>query len=636
MAVVATSIVVDPAGAARSEHRAARPMRVLFVAGFRGDQRTGAGNAVLSLADALEKRGHSVQTLLAEDFSASVRGGKTARMLFPVAAARRIAQDAVKYDVVVIHEPSAAVYTLARKWNAALPPCVVMSHGVEQRCWDVNGERTHRSLKTRIVHPFTELSQANYSLRHADAVVCLSSEDAEYIHRRLGVPAARVHRMNNGVDVERFRTEWSLSPESKLLFAGSWIPRKGTREFVRSFAELRRSRPGLRATVLGSGLSPDAVRADFAAGDRAAVDVMPSVSRDELPGLLAQDQIFVLPSFFEGMPLTLLEAMAAGLPCVTTNTCGMRDVITDHENGMLVPPGDAAALTPAIAELLDSAALRKRMGGLARESAWRINWDSIAESWETMLAEVSDSRPIRFVLQEGRWSNDLAVDPGERLAGVLIRLSEEIKRSPEGFREMEQWSDLRIAGKILDLGCGTAWKAAFLQRENSNCVVAVDRDSRLLQFGRKHFGVEILVEGDACELAFPSDTFDWVLAVEVVEHLPRPDRFLSEILRVLRPGGKLLLTTPNRLQYLRPWRPQWFYRALRRRIVLEPSHVREFSAAELRRLLPAGLEIERLHHRGTLCGWPMKIPIESVPEPFQGWWAQGIEVLARKDKELGA
>ncbi|HXZ19212.1 MAG TPA: glycosyltransferase, partial [Candidatus Acidoferrales bacterium] len=441
---------------------------------------------------------------------------------------------------------------------------------------------------------------------------------------------------SNGVDAVRFDLEWIPSTEPKLLFAGSWIPRKGTREFTRAFAELRTAHPGLRCTILGSGIPCERVLQDFAPADQDAVEVLPSASREELPALMARDQIFVLPSYFEGMPLTLLEAMAAGLPCVTTNICGMRDLVLHGTNGFLINPGDTHGVVATLHALLASSELRRRIGSAARQSARERTWERSAGEMEAVLGDVAGSKPRRFVLQEGRWSDELTEAPGDRLARVLVKLSEELKRETDPFREMEQWKDLHIAGRILDLGCGTGWKAASLEREPSNSAIAVDYDFRLLQFGRKEFGVKSPVQSDGCALPFPSGRFDWVLAIEVIEHLPRPDLFLREIHRVLRPGGRLLLTTPNRLQYLRPWHPRWFYRALRRRIVLEPSHVREFTLRELRQLLPPGLEIECLRYRGTLCGRPLPIGIDSLPQPFRMWWAQGIEIVGRKSEANGS
>src|SRR5208282_729570 len=375
-----------------------------------GDRRTGAGNAVSSLAEALRGRGHTVDLMMAEDIPAATRAGRLSRLLFPIVAARRIAQNerrGTHYDAVVIHEPSAMAYAIARKWNPRLPPCVVMSHGVEQRGWELGAERTRRSLKTRLVYPLTELFQANYSLRHADAVACLSSDDAEYLERRLGVPAGRIHRMSNGVDAELLRVEFQPCAQPGLLFMGSWIPRKGTREFIEAFAELRVASPSLRCTILGSGLSAEAVRGDFAPADRDAVDVFPSVSRQELPALLARDQIFVLPSHFEGMPLTLLEAMAAGLPCVTTNICGMRDLIVDGKNGFLVPPGDVARLVSAVRSLLAADALRLRVGNAARETVRGQTWGCVAQEWEAVLEEAAGRKPRRFVVHDGCWSDEI-------------------------------------------------------------------------------------------------------------------------------------------------------------------------------------------------------------------------------------
>jgi len=104
----------------------------------------------------------------------------------------------------------------------------------------------------------------------------------------------------------------------------------------------------------------------------------------------AAADLFLLPSLFEGTPLTLIQAMASGLPVVTTATCGMKDVIADQRNGLLVPIRSPHALVTAIDTLLVNQSLRERLGRAARaEARGRYTWDRSAEpvlrAYETVM-----------------------------------------------------------------------------------------------------------------------------------------------------------------------------------------------------------------------------------------------------------
>ena len=89
--------------------------------------------------------------------------------------------------------------------------------------------------------------------------------------------------------------------------------------------------------------------------------------RRDVPDLLNAMDIFVLPSYSEGLSLALLEAMAAGLPVIATAVGGLPEVVTDGDNGLLIPPRDAAALAGALERLLADPALAQRLGANARE-----------------------------------------------------------------------------------------------------------------------------------------------------------------------------------------------------------------------------------------------------------------------------
>lgn len=91
--------------------------------------------------------------------------------------------------------------------------------------------------------------------------------------------------------------------------------------------------------------------------------------RDDVPELLSSSSVFVLSSSSEALPVSVLEAMAAGLPVVATRVGGVPELVVDGETGFLVPPSDAAALAAALQRLLDDPELRARLGAAGRARA---------------------------------------------------------------------------------------------------------------------------------------------------------------------------------------------------------------------------------------------------------------------------
>jgi glycosyltransferase involved in cell wall biosynthesis len=142
---------------------------------------------------------------------------------------------------------------------------------------------------------------------------------------------------------------------------------------------------GIRLTVAGCVAPEEQLKSFFAADVRTQVCVMPFVPRESMPDLYARHDIFVFPSLVEGMPLTLLEAMATGMPAVTTNTCGMSDVVEDERNGLLVPPADAEALADSVERLCNSAELRERLGIAGQQTVRHYTWERVTGKLERIL-----------------------------------------------------------------------------------------------------------------------------------------------------------------------------------------------------------------------------------------------------------
>jgi glycosyltransferase involved in cell wall biosynthesis len=163
----------------------------------------------------------------------------------------------------------------------------------------------------------------------------------------------------------------SLARENALLaFVGRLDGAKGIYELLDAIADLR-GHPELRAICAGDGDMAGVQRrvAELDLGTR--VKLPGWIGPDARARLLAACSVFVLPSHAEGVPVSLLEAMAAGAPVVAAAVGGIPDVVQHGANGLLVTPGDPASLAAAIARLLDDRALAARLGAAARDTVAR-------------------------------------------------------------------------------------------------------------------------------------------------------------------------------------------------------------------------------------------------------------------------
>ncbi|MBY6004054.1 glycosyltransferase [Salipiger bermudensis] len=173
----------------------------------------------------------------------------------------------------------------------------------------------------------------------------------------------KLHIVHCGIDPVRYDT--APHKGQTLLFVGRMAGVKGVPILLDAVASLKARLPQLRLALIGDG--PE--RAALEARARALGETVTFLgyrSQSEVAEALAQSDVFVLPSFAEGVPVVLMEAMAAGVPVVATQIAGIPELVTQWENGVLVPPGDATALAEAIAQLLASADQRRVMGSVGR------------------------------------------------------------------------------------------------------------------------------------------------------------------------------------------------------------------------------------------------------------------------------
>jgi glycosyltransferase involved in cell wall biosynthesis len=368
--------------------RSSRRLRVLRIADVPRDRPGGMHGFMTQGGAELELLGQSVDYWFAGDLAAGHLPPQLRRIVIPWLIAFKLLRTAISgtsVDIAEIHEPLAGPYAVLRRWlrSSRLPRCVVLSYGLEERSWAASRDRLRRrgqrlSIKSRISVPLTLVFPARVGLRFADAILVPSTADRSYLIERRRISPERIHCVWTGVGEEYLSARAQPAATSALLFIGSWIDRKGTPELVAAWQRLSTEHPDLRLTLAGTGVETPEVLGDFPAAYRDRVTVLPVVDQQTLLALIEAHGIFVLPSWFEGMPLAMLEAAAAGLPCVVGAICGNLDFFRppcpERDGGLLVHPQDPDALVIALERLLSDPALRSQLGAHGRARAREFTW----------------------------------------------------------------------------------------------------------------------------------------------------------------------------------------------------------------------------------------------------------------------
>ncbi|HWZ85136.1 MAG TPA: glycosyltransferase family 1 protein [Thermoanaerobaculia bacterium] len=236
------------------------------------------------------------------------------------------------------------------------------------------------------------------ALRRADRIITVSYNSKRDLVDYFGIAPSRIAVIYNGV-AGRFRADLPPSerdrvaakyglPRPYLLFLGGEKPHKNVRNVLRAFAEARRTRALPHALVLAGPMPRNRSRVEALI---AALDLSPSVFRpgivpeEDLPGLYAGADAFLYPTLYEGFGLPVAEAMACGVPVLTSSTSALQEIAGGY--AYLVDPMDVDAIARGIVDLATDPARRAEFADLGRRRAADFSWDRAAQQTLAVYAE---------------------------------------------------------------------------------------------------------------------------------------------------------------------------------------------------------------------------------------------------------
>jgi starch synthase len=216
----------------------------------------------------------------------------------------------------------------------------------------------------------------------ANVIVAASSFTKQTLVEH-GVDPAKIQVNAYGVDLDRFRADGERKADRpfRFIFVGLISARKGIPLLLEAWRAL--NAPDAELIIAGPA-TPAAARKQLEAS---GVKLVGKQSNTAVAELMADSDAFVFPSYFEGFGLVLLEALACGLPVLTTTATAGRDIISDDKNGWVIEPGDLDALVARMQWCCDNRDAVRAMRHAARSTADRYSWDNYGDRWKLILDE---------------------------------------------------------------------------------------------------------------------------------------------------------------------------------------------------------------------------------------------------------
>lgn len=345
------------------------------------DSQSGMGRVAIHWKNSLLKSGWKFH-----HFGANEVHPPNFKALWALSARRAWYSSGVQTSLMLAHEPSAEIL---RRTGV---PVVLFSHGLERRCQEMAPPESgiaDNPLKKLAMRPLWawRARQTELGLKRCPLLLLINHEDRDYAVDRYNRRLDEIFIFQNGVNPSRLDAQHEPSGTPTVLFYGSWLERKGKSVLVRAAQNIAHSGIPVRWLLVGTGGSRESVLRDWPEFMHGSVEIIPNVPALEDDSIYARAHVFVMPSFFEGQPLTLLQAMESGRCVITTRCCGQRDIIRNGENGFLIEPGDADELAVQITASLGNTNLRRSAGIRAKEDMKNRSWDRVSDEVTNRLVE---------------------------------------------------------------------------------------------------------------------------------------------------------------------------------------------------------------------------------------------------------
>jgi glycosyltransferase involved in cell wall biosynthesis len=344
-------------------------MKVLHVSSVDPIPNSGMGRVSFQWKLAFESLGHSFLHVGLNEIPNSINP------LFQGWYFRKyIVKKNIKADIILAHEPLAGFL----KFKDV--PLVSFSHGVEERAW-VNQKKYFKeefTIKSKLVPSIVRFLSNNLGFKIANLVFVLNNADSAYLEKK-GIASSKVVLINNGYfEYPIIEKKTNNTNSIVFLFNSSWIKRKGIDILIYAFSRILLQKKEIKLIIAGTNTTEQTILSQFNLACHQQIKIISHFTAKEEKDIYADADIFILPSYFEGQSLALLQAMAMGLCPIAANNSGQKDIIQHMQNGLLFETGNKDQFYDTILWCIENYNMVKQFGANAKHSLLGNTWSSVS------------------------------------------------------------------------------------------------------------------------------------------------------------------------------------------------------------------------------------------------------------------
>lgn len=446
---------------------------------------------------------------------------------------------------------------------------------------------------TFTAHAFEIFSRQSYSkgrlkmlINGAEMVITPSAFNRKYIINETGCTEDKIEIVRATINPEKFNDQKRLYNDVnkiKMVAIGRLVEKKGFEYLIKAMSKIVEKEPRTFLSIIGSGeLENYLINLTRNLGLTKSVYFLGAQTNERVLYELSSSDLAVLPCVvaddgdIDVCPLTLQEAMAMGIPVISTTVGSIPELITDGEEGFLVAERNESALADAIFKLINNPSLRENMGKKGREKIfWEFNIktqvDKLLEIWKEVIPnrQISQSKtkfnPYKY------WS-ERTKKFGKTAVGNLSKPLDKFEQSSEsGKKKLLPLLRSYLSGnesKLLDYGCGYGRFTTDLAEFVSDEAWGIDATPELIEIAESEkSSPKTFFRTARGSLPFPNEYFDVIWISYVLEHIigNEKEKVAEELLRVMKPSGLFFIIVNTVLGHpveqcdIRPFR--WYEKA---------------------------------------------------------------------------